>query len=320
MLPVADGALRVAGVPDWLTCSVRPSDEDGDARLRRDEQLSGLIAWVEARSPVPLVLTDWEPAVRHWRARRRLLSEAGVVYLTEYFGLASVPSMVGLEATGDRAPYLWEALADMEDFDYRITRADVRYDVEGGASMRADMERCAQSIADRHRVTVRRVLTTRAGDEVGRTMYLGAPSSDVIVRIYDKYLESGEERYLGVTRLEVQRRYPNSANPVRVSMFGHPADLVGGSRWAQDLLGEVVGQRVDVVPVERGEVTPLVRSLQVLGQQWGGKILAMCGVLGGGDVDLGWLMFRAEMEAHARHARRGAVRRQLAYRRRSIAG
>jgi len=318
-MSVAEGALRAAGVPDWLTCTVRPAS-DGDAREHRDGRLGGVLQWVQARSPVVLAMTHWEPSAGHWRARRRLVSDSGSVYVTEYAGLPSMPDMVGLEATGDRTPYLWEALADVDDLDYRVTRADVRWDVDGGPSMRAEMERCAVAIADRHRVMVRRIETTRAGEDLGSTTYFGAPTSDVVMRIYDKGLESGEARYAGVTRLEVQRRYPSSANPVRVCVLGHPVDVVRGSPWARDVLDAVVGARVDAVPVEVGGVPPLERSVQVLGEQWGSKILSICGWLGGGDVDLGWLEFRRRMEAHDREARRGAVRRQVGYRKRRIAG
>jgi|NitcycUWRBECK01A_1040262.scaffolds.fasta_scaffold00004_2 hypothetical protein len=48
-------------------------------------------------------------------------------------------------------------------------------------------------------------------DGVGQTLYIGKRSSDLFIRIYDKFAESGDEAYKGCVRLEIEYKGKRSA-------------------------------------------------------------------------------------------------------------
>jgi Replication initiation factor len=56
------------------------------------------------------------------------------------------------------------------------------------------------------------VVTYTRGERRGFTIYVGSRSSDRMLRIYDKYKESGEERHKGCVRYEIELKTPRSGH------------------------------------------------------------------------------------------------------------
>lgn len=71
------------------------------------------------------------------------------------------------------------------------------------------------------------------GVSKGRTLYLGAPSSRIRVRVYEKWLESPGEYAFGTNRVEVQLR-PQSTAKALVSSWS-PGETFCASRTTRDL-------------------------------------------------------------------------------------
>lgn len=122
-----------------------------------------------------------------------------------------------------------------------------------------------------------------AGEPGGRTVYLGAPTSAVRVRLYEKWLESPGQYVEGTNRVEVQLRPPSKAKE-KVSGWS-AAETFCASRVTRDL-AEALGD--DLAPkaslhVKRG--TPdLERALAAMGDQYRGTVQRWLEVSGG---DLG---------------------------------
>lgn len=141
---------------------------------------------------------------------------------------------------------------------HQVTRLDVREDF-GGADAFDKMLPCLLSAAQRHRVRV----DTR-GDHLlrkeARTVYLGAASSAVRCRQYDKAAELRAKfahdpvRLLEVpshlTRLEVQVR-PQGGWAKEACSKLEPVQLMGVSEWMRDIWREVAGQDLEPVQVTK---------------------------------------------------------------------
>lgn len=132
--------------------------------------------------------------------------------------------------------------------------------------------------------------------DTGRTVMLGAPSSALRIRLYEKWLESPGQYVEGTNRVEVQLRPPSRVKE-RVSSWSR-AETFCASKVAREV-AERLG--TDLAPaaslhVSRG--TPdLDRSMAAMGRQYGrafGRYLATGGDLsmvlgyldGAGSLDL----------------------------------
>lgn len=109
------------------------------------------------------------------------------------------------------------------------------------------------------------------GESTGRTVYLGAPSSAVRVRLYEKWLESPGQYVEGTNRVEVQLRPPSR---VKATVSGWSrAETFCASRVTRDLarrLGDDLAPKASL-HVSRG--TPdLQASLEAMGKQYGGVV------------------------------------------------
>lgn len=131
------------------------------------------------------------------------------------------------------------------------------------------------------RVTV--MESFQRGESLGRTLYLGAPTSAVRVRLYEKWLESPGEYVEGTNRVEVQLR-PPSVVKARVTGWG-PAETFCASRTTQRLAEQLGAELVpeSTLHVARG-VPDLERTLDVMGQQYGPAVAKWLAV-SGGDMD-----------------------------------
>lgn len=160
----------------------------------------------------------------------------------------------------------------------RTSRVDTRVDTL------TPWDALVQAVSDvagpRTKVTF--MQTTVGGKNEGRTLYVGAPSSSVRVRVYEKWLESPGMYEDGTNRVEVQLRPPSRAKE-SVSGWG-PAETFCASKLTRrlaDVLGEDVA-RPETLQKSKG--TPdLERSLEAMGEQYG-RTFARWMEFSGGDV------------------------------------
>lgn len=117
----------------------------------------------------------------------------------------------------------------------------------------------------------------------GRTLYLGAPTSAVRVRLYEKWRESPGQYVDGTNRVEVQLRPPSKVKD-RVSGWDRASTFCASktTRHLAELLGSELAPKASL-HVSKG--TPdLERTLQVMGDQYGPAVAEWLAV-SGGDFD-----------------------------------
>jgi hypothetical protein len=167
----------------------------------------------------------------------------------------------------------------------RTARVDTRVDTLVPFE---DLTGICEAAGDLYGSRITRMESSERGQSLGRTLYLGAPSSAVRVRVYEKWLESPGQYVEGTNRVEVQLRPPSRVKEA-VSAWS-PAQTFCASKVTRSL-AEMLGD--DLAPksslhVKRG--TPdLERTLQVMGEQYGNAARKWLEVSGD---DLGTLLTR----------------------------
>lgn len=142
---------------------------------------------------------------------------------------------------------------------HAVSRADpcIDYATPGAYDVLQDI---ALQVAREHRVKV-----GTAGDHLltkeGRTIYLGAPTSHVRLRVYDKAYELQtkfanmpevlETIPAELARLEAQIR-PKTPEAKRLAATASPVELFGAAAWMRVLLGKVAG--LEIEPFQAGPV------------------------------------------------------------------
>ena len=133
------------------------------------------------------------------------------------------------------------------------------------------------------------------GDETcGRTWILGAPSSAIRIRVYEKWLESLGQYVEGTNRVEVQLRPPSRVKG-DVSSWT-TAQTFCASKVARDLAGLIGAELADKATLHVSRGTPdLERTMQVMGEQYGPSFDRFM-EWSGGDLDkvLGYMARQQE--------------------------
>lgn len=139
-----------------------------------------------------------------------------------------------------------------------------------------------ESAAMGYGARITRMESSERGVSLGRTVYLGAPTSAIRVRLYEKWLQAPGEYPDGTNRVEVQLR-PASRVKERVSSWNR-AETFCASRVTQDLARRLGAELVPKGTLHIARGTPdLERTLEVMGDQYGaavGRWLA----ISGGDI------------------------------------
>lgn len=168
----------------------------------------------------------------------------------------------------------------------RTARVDTRVDSLADFDELAGLLREA-SMTYGSRVTV--IESSERGESLGRTIYLGSPTSWVRIRLYQKWLESPGQYAEGTNRVEVQLRPPSRAKAA-VSAWTR-SETFGASKVTRDvamMLGEFI-EPPGTLQLKRG--TPdLQRSMEAMAAQYGPAVRRWLDV-SGGDVGtvLDWL-------------------------------
>jgi hypothetical protein len=181
-----------------------------------------------------------------------------------------------VQVTSDSAPLGAEVIRASFP-DHSVSRVDVREDfAEEGA-----FDLMAPHLVDVARES--RVKVGTAGDHLltmkGRTIYLGAASSAVRLRMYDKAAELRDKfradpvRLASIpeclTRVEAQVRPATKEAKERFAVI-EPLQVMGSAAWLRDFWERVEGLRLDPVKVTKGYVaSDDERALNFMLSQYG---------------------------------------------------
>lgn len=149
-------------------------------------------------------------------------------------------------------------------FGARTSRVDTRVDTLLPFEALEDRLRTAAG----QKATLRAIHSEKAGKSTGRTLYVGSPTSQVQVRLYEKHLESPGQYVDGTNRVEVQLRPPSRAK-ADVSTWS-PAETFCASELTRRVAG-LLGQDVaHPATMQKTRGTPdLERTLAAMAHQYG---------------------------------------------------
>ena len=151
------------------------------------------------------------------------------------------------------------------DGDARTSRVDTRVDT---LVPYADLTAICEDAASVYGSRLTSMQSWERGESLGRTLYLGAPTSAVRVRVYEKWLESPGQYVEGTNRVEVQLR-PASKVKQRVSAWG-PAETFCASRVTQALATRLGADFVPKASLHVARPTPtLHETMEAMGAQYG---------------------------------------------------
>lgn len=184
-----------------------------------------------------------------------------------------------IEIKGERTPAVVEALR--RDFEHRCTRTDSCADWDAPGAFSRLLGVCT-SVKQ-----LNKLKGSKAGDwddfpEDGRTLYLGAQSSPVRARLYEK---GRQKEYLhldkpDLVRLEIQVRPQKLDSKTEYSKLD-ALEVWGASKWTRQLAASILEQHVDPHPA--GTVyrqTELETKLHWLCNQYGPALLELHALVG----------------------------------------
>ena len=184
-----------------------------------------------------------------------------------------------IEVKGDCTPAAVESLRRL--CFHRVARADACADFDAAGTFDRLMGPCLK-VKAAHRLKGARMGDWEDFPEEGRTLYLGAPSSAVRVRLYEKGKQP-EYRHLSRPnwcRIEVQARPAKEAKSAFATLA--PADVWGASTWTRELAAEVLQEHVDPHPA--GTVfrhTERESALRWMCKQYGSHLVSLAEDVGG---------------------------------------
>lgn len=183
-----------------------------------------------------------------------------------------------IEVKGEHTPAAVKALR--ERYWHRVTRADSCADFDAPGSFERLLKPCLEVKAS-HRLKGAKFGDWEDFPEDGRTMYLGAPSSAVRLRLYEKGKQP-EYRHLdrpNWVRMEVQARPAKEAKAAYNQLS--PADVWGASTWTRELAAKALQEHIDPHPA--GTVYRLTErdsALRWMCKQYGSHLLSLHADLG----------------------------------------
>lgn len=175
---------------------------------------------------------------------------------------------VHVQASGADAPDTAQRIREAFP-DHYVTRADVCEDYTAPGAWEYLSAR-AIGIADQHGIKVNFAGDWHRGQD-GRTVYLGAPSSTLRARVYEKGRQVGGDP--NHVRAELVARPKGDARKQCSWML--PREFFGGAEWAKDLafsLGVEDVKRMRLGTVYRESDT--ARTRNALARQYGPAVLA----------------------------------------------
>lgn len=203
--------------------------------------------------------------------------------------------LVMMEAKGERTPHVVDMLRSR--YEHRCTRVDSCYDVEEPGAFDKLLAPCLEVKRDF------KLKGSKAGDwedfpEDGRTLYVGANTSPVRLRLYEKGHQP-EYRHLARpdwVRIELQVRPAKDAK----DSYSTADSLAvwGASAWTRDLAAKVL--QAELAPLPAGTTYKLSeeeRAIRFMCKQYGNHMMTMRNRLGS------WEAVGLELAEHIRKQR-----------------
>lgn len=253
--------------------------------LTRFDAYTATTRAAKAHDLIPILLREGDK-VREARGHHGFLnrasfvgfdgSEAGSVSWGGTHG-----DLVMLEAKGERTPSCVDLLR--ERYEHACTRVDSCHDVDEPGAFERLLVPCIQVKKDF------KLKGSKAGDwedfpEDGRTLYIGANSSPVKLRLYEKGHQP-EYRHLGRSdwvRIELQVR-PAKDSKVAYSTADSLA-VWGASKWTRELAGLVLAAELSPLPPGTTyKLSDQERALRFMCKQYGAHLMGLRNDLGGWD-------------------------------------
>ena len=187
-------------------------------------------------------------------------------------------SLIMIEAKGERTPEVVDHLRSK--YEHRCTRVDSCYDVEEPGAFEKLLQPCLQ-VKKNYKLK-----GSKAGDwedfpEDGRTLYVGANTSPVKLRLYEKGHQP-EYRHLNRpdwVRIELQVRPTKDAKDVYST--ADSLAVWGASAWTRELAGLVLESQL--APLPAGTTYRLddrERALRFMCKQYGAHLVGLRNELG----------------------------------------
>lgn len=186
---------------------------------------------------------------------------------------------VMVEVKGEATPAAVEALRSR--FPHRCTRVDACADFDAPKAFER-LYRACRTVKKAHRIVGGKYGDWEDFPERGRTLYMGASTSPVRMRLYEKGLQP-EYAHLdrpNWARIEVQVRPAKEAKAEYAKLT--PLEVWGGSKWSRDLAAHVLKEHVDPHPA--GTTYKLSErdvALRWMCKQYGAHLLSLADDLGG---------------------------------------
>lgn len=224
-----------------------------------------------------------------FRHRVDLADSDGEVYACVQFG--GVNPHPNVKSTGSHAPFLAQFLR--HDFpDHRVSRLDVCLDYQGDGAF-DDTIRIMTSVGKECRLRGERIIPDDLDD--GSTYYLGAPSSALRVRCYEKGKQLFREtrdpvwkQFFDWTRLELQVR-PQKKFKAEAALM-EPAEFWGCAYWTRQIAAGALGMNAEPVQMKPSRIADHERAMCALTSQYGPTILRQIEKLGS------WEAFCADLK------------------------
>lgn len=183
---------------------------------------------------------------------------------------------VHVVATSDAADLVRPRVAGL--FAAKTSRVDTRVDTDLHFSLLCDL---ARDVAG-PRTKVTYMESHVGGESTGRTLYVGSPTSDCRVRIYEKWLESPGQYEDGTNRVEVQLRPPSRGKQLVSEWL--PGETFCATKLTRRLADALGGSVYKPGSLQKSKGIPdLEKSLEAMGNQYGSAVGRWMEV-SGGDV------------------------------------
>lgn len=213
-------------------------------------------------------------------------------------------------SSGDKTPAFVSLVRELWP-NHRVTRVDSAEDFDGEGAYDRLYAVC-RDVASECRIKGRAILPDDIAE--GRSYYLGAPTSDVRVRLYDKaaelrrHIEPGRHDQIpdNLTRLEVQAR-PREMWRVFASQMT-PEMIWGFSSWSTKLAQGALGLALDRIEMRARKETTHDRAYRYMVTQYRNVLMRQLEDLGSWSavgMQLGLDLARFEEEAKSLKTRRG---------------
>lgn len=190
--------------------------------------------------------------------------------------------LVMMEVKGSRTPDVVQVLRT--SYEHRCTRVDSCYDIDQPGAFEELLKPC---------IDVKkafRLKGSKAGDwedfpEDGRTFYMGARTSPVRLRLYEKGRQP-EYRHLGRqdwARIELQVRPSKEAKDAYSKAT--PVEVWGASAWSRDLAAKVLEAQLEPLPAGTTyKLSEQERKLRFLCKQYGPTLMQLASDLGSWEM------------------------------------